>query len=221
MDGSAHKTQHWLDVAEVVAAVGSVGGAIAAVVSQQALLASVASLPLSASVVLNLINRQRLLQEPTPAIAAQIQQQSAQPAASPEGQNSSSQAQPVAQFAQPAVQPPTQPTQTELHAAKAHYNEGLALQKAGDMAGAIAAYTLGIEVNPTYAKAHYNRGLAHSQLGNKREALNDFRTAANHFFEQGDIASYQKARDLSKQLHSFEERDLQAAYKIKGDLLFS
>jgi tetratricopeptide (TPR) repeat protein len=216
MDGSAHKTQHWLDVAELVAAVGSVGGAIAAVVSQQALLASVASLPLSASVVINLMNRQRLLQDPTPAIAAQIQQQSGQPAAnSVEGQNASAEAQP--QY----VQPPASAPQIDFHTAKSHYNEGLALQRAGDLAGAIAAYTLSIEVNPTYAKAYHNRGLAHSQLSHKREALNDFRAAANHFFEQGDIAGYQKARDLSKQLHEFEERDLQAAYEIKGDLLFS
>ncbi len=215
MDGSAHKTQHWLDVAEVVAAVGAVGGAIASVVSQQVLVASVATLPLSASVVLNLMNRQRLLHDSSPAIAAQIQQQSQSTTSPVEGQNSTAEAQ--LQY----VQPPAPVPQIDLHTAKSHYNEGLALQRSGDLAGAIAAYTLGIEVNPAYAKAYYNRGLAHSQLGNKRDALNDFRTAANHFFEQGDIASYQKARDLSKQLHAFEERDLQAAYEIKGDLLFS
>jgi tetratricopeptide (TPR) repeat protein len=218
MDGSTTKAQHWLDVAEIVSAVGAVGGAIASVVSQQALLASVASLPLSASVVLNLMNRKRLLQAPTPMVAAEIQQQPSQTTTSlVEGQ----QIQPESQAVAP--QPPAQPTQTDLHAAKTHYNEGLALQRTGDMAGAIAAYSLGIELNPSYAKAYHNRGLAQSHLGNKREALNDFRSAANYFFEQGDIASYQKARDLSKQLHAFEAeaRDLQAAYEIELDVLFS
>jgi tetratricopeptide (TPR) repeat protein len=207
MDGSTTKTQHWLDVAEIVSAVGAVGGAIASVVSQQALLVSVAALPLSASVVLNLLNRKRLLQAPMPV--AEIQQQSEPQQTEP----------PAVQYTQPPVQTP----QIDLHTAKTHYNEGLALQRTGDMAGAIAAYSQGIEVNPSYAKAYHNRGLAQSHLGNKREALNDFRSAANYFFEQGDIASYQKARDLSKQLHAFEAeaRDLQAAYEIELDVLFS
>ncbi len=217
MDGSTTKTQHWLDVAEIVAAVGAVGGAIASVVSQQALLASVASLPLSASVVLNLMNRKRLLQAPTPIVAAEIQQQPSQTASNlVQGQQSQSESQAV------APQPPAQSAPTELQKAKTHYNEGLALQRIGDMAAAIAAYSRGIELNPSYAKAYHNRGLAQSHLGHKREALNDFRSAANYFFEQGDIASYQKARDLSKQLHAFEARNPQPAPDEVGiDVLFS
>ena len=53
-----YQDNHWLNIAETVAVVGSVGGTVASVFLKEMLLASV---PLSACVALNLINRKRLL----------------------------------------------------------------------------------------------------------------------------------------------------------------
>jgi tetratricopeptide (TPR) repeat protein len=55
---SNSKSARWLDTVEAVSVIGSIGGAVAASISQQALLVSV---PLSLSVALNLANRKRLL----------------------------------------------------------------------------------------------------------------------------------------------------------------
>ena len=50
--------QHWLNVAEIVAVAGSFGGIVGGFLLQEAILASI---PLSACVALNLVNRKRLL----------------------------------------------------------------------------------------------------------------------------------------------------------------
>ena len=67
---------HWLNTAEIVAVVGSFGGSVAAFFLKEIVLAS---LPLSACVALNLINRQRLLKlaatENEQAIATLAQQE--------------------------------------------------------------------------------------------------------------------------------------------------
>ncbi|WP_168192463.1 tetratricopeptide repeat protein [Chroococcidiopsis sp. TS-821] len=55
---SLNKKYHWLETIEGFAIIGSVGGAIASVISQQAILAS---LPLSAALVLNWANRKFLI----------------------------------------------------------------------------------------------------------------------------------------------------------------
>jgi len=53
-----NKNYHWLETVEGFAVIGSVGGAIASAISQQAIFAS---LPLSAAVLLNLVNRRLLI----------------------------------------------------------------------------------------------------------------------------------------------------------------
>jgi tetratricopeptide (TPR) repeat protein len=55
---SLNKNYHWLETVESVAVIGSVGGAIASAISQQVIFAS---LPFSAAVLLNLINRKLLI----------------------------------------------------------------------------------------------------------------------------------------------------------------
>ncbi len=65
---------HWLNIAEVVSVVGSIGGTVASIYLEKIFLASV---PLSACVALNLINRKRLINlvtvENNKAIAQLIQ----------------------------------------------------------------------------------------------------------------------------------------------------
>ncbi|HIK23146.1 MAG: tetratricopeptide repeat protein [Cyanobacteria bacterium J003] len=95
----------------------------------------------------------------------------------------------------------TQVIQVNPSHAKAYYNRGLTHQRLGDVEAAILDYTEAIRLNDTYAKAYHNRGVARSTVGDRKGAVEDLRTAAKLFFEQGDISSYQRARDLAKRIH--------------------
>lgn len=95
----------------------------------------------------------------------------------------------------------TQVIQVDPSHAKAYYNRGLTHQRLGDAEAAILDYSEAIRINENYAKAYHNRGVARSTLGDRKGAVEDLRTAAKLFFDQGDIASYQRARDLAKRIH--------------------
>ena len=58
LDIDTNRDNHWLNIAETIAVVGSVGGSIASIFLREIALASI---PLSTCVALNLINRKRLL----------------------------------------------------------------------------------------------------------------------------------------------------------------
>uniref|UniRef100_B8HN26 Tetratricopeptide TPR_2 repeat protein n=1 Tax=Cyanothece sp. (strain PCC 7425 / ATCC 29141) TaxID=395961 RepID=B8HN26_CYAP4 len=113
--------------------------------------------------------------------------------------------------------------QREPNDGKAYYNRGLTHQRLGDLAAAIADYTAAIHLNPDCARAYHNRGVALSRQGHRQAALEDLRAAAKHFFERGDLDSYQKARDLSKQLHQLEpaEPAQTADFDLAVDVLFA
>ncbi len=83
----------------------------------------------------------------------------------------------------------------------AYYKRGISYQALGDNQGSIGDFSEAIKLNPNHASAYYSRGLAHINLGNKKRAVQDLREAAKLFFEIGDIASYQLAKDASKQIH--------------------
>ncbi|ACB51455.1 hypothetical protein cce_2105 [Crocosphaera subtropica ATCC 51142] len=85
--------------------------------------------------------------------------------------------------------------------ADAYYERGLSHQKLGDKTGAIEDYTEALHLNSTYAKAYHNRGILLAEMGNKKQAVEDLRLAAKYYFEQGDIESYEKARNLSKEFY--------------------
>ncbi|QEQ00788.1 tetratricopeptide repeat protein [Thermosynechococcus sp. QKsg1] len=111
----------------------------------------------------------------------------------------------------------TQVIQTNPSHAKAYYNRGLTHQRLGDAEAAILDYSEAIRINENYAKAYHNRGVARSTLGDRKGAVEDLRTAAKLFFEQGDISSYQRARDLAKRIHevgSIEQEDKEVPLEI-------
>lgn len=82
-----------------------------------------------------------------------------------------------------------------------YYQRGLGHQNLGDKEGAIADYTQAIRTEPNHPGAHHQRGILQAELGNRRQAVEDLRRAAKLYFEQGDVDSYQQARDLSKEFH--------------------
>lgn len=95
----------------------------------------------------------------------------------------------------------TQATQIAPYDADAYYKRGLSFQALGDNQGSIGDFTEAIKLNSSHASAYYGRGLAAIELGNKKSAVQDLREAAKLFFEAGDIASYQLAKDSGNQIH--------------------
>jgi tetratricopeptide (TPR) repeat protein len=61
--------------------------------------------------------------------------------------------------------------------ATAHFSQGFALEKRGDLKGALAEYSQAIAIDPNYALAYNNRGLVRYDLGDKRAALADYNQA--------------------------------------------
>lgn len=114
----------------------------------------------------------------------------------------------------------TQAIQSDPSHAKAYYNRGLTHQRLGDAEAAVLDYTEAIQVSDTYAKAYHNRGVARAAIGDRKGAVEDLRTAAKHFFEQGDIASYQRARDLAKRVHEVGD-PAKDSKEVPLELLFS
>ncbi len=90
---------------------------------------------------------------------------------------------------------------TNPEGADAYYQRGLNHQKLGDKTGAIEDYTEALHLDSTYAKAYHNRGVLLADIGNKKQAVEDLRLAAKYYFEQGDIDSYERARNLSKEFY--------------------
>ena len=59
----------------------------------------------------------------------------------------------------------------------AHYNLGIALNKQGDIDGAIVHYRQALELRPSYAEAHYNLGRLLVQEGQLDEAITHYEKA--------------------------------------------
>lgn len=90
----------------------------------------------------------------------------------------------------------------------AYYQRGLSHQKLGDKTGAIEDYTEALHLDPTYAKAYHSRGILLAELGNKKQAVEDLRLASKYYFEQGDIESYEQARNLAKEFYEVRHAPL-------------
>ncbi len=90
---------------------------------------------------------------------------------------------------------------TNSEGAEAYYQRGLNHQKLGDKTGAIKDYTEALYLESNYAKAYHNRGVLLAEIGNRKQAVEDLRLAAKYYFEQGDIDSYEQARNLGKEFY--------------------
>ncbi len=103
----------------------------------------------------------------------------------------------------------TQSLRANPNQAEVFYRRGLSHQKLGDKEEAVADYTEAINLNPTHAKAYHNRGILLADLGKKQQAAEDVRLAAKYYFEQGDIDSYDQARELSKELYAVRSNEVE------------
>ncbi|PPS45909.1 tetratricopeptide repeat protein [Chroococcidiopsis sp. TS-821] len=217
----------WQDIVEIVSVLSAISGSIASVVTQQALFASI---PLSLAVALNLANRKQILNEvkhqqstilhitrennETQAHISTLTQQlvevQQQTTTLSQGTNNlqnytqslhNEQAK-IAQIVSDLqeIENCNQDIRTNPKAEN-YYNRGSIYQRLGNLQAAIKDYTEAILINPSYAQAYYNRSLIHAELGDKRAALADLREATKFFFEDGNIAGYQAARDFSKKCH--------------------
>jgi tetratricopeptide (TPR) repeat protein len=77
-------------------------------------------------------------------------------------------------------------------------------QRFGNDYAAMKDFTEAIRINTKNANAYHNRGILRMQLGEKQGAVDDLRTAAKFYFEQGDLENYEKAKALSLSIHGIE-----------------
>lgn len=84
------------------------------------------------------------------------------------------------------------------------YQRGLTrkrLQRLEDQRAAMDDFSQAINLAPTFANAYYERGLLKSQFGHKQHAVDDLRTAAKFYFDQGKLDKYEEARSISQEIH--------------------
>lgn len=244
------KNFSWLEIVEALSVLGSIGGSIVSVISQQIVFASI---PLSLSVALNLVNRRRILDEISQSNQTAIAQSArenvetqakigtlteqlaeVQQLTTDLGQGTSNlqnsterlhneQAK-IAEMVSylQEIETYTQTVRINPNYAEAYYNRGIIYQRLGDKQGAIGDFTEAIRISPSYAKSYHARGLIRAELGDKKRAVADLRKAAKHFFEEGNIANYQTARDLSKKFHELSlQPRTEASEEVAVEYLFS
>jgi tetratricopeptide (TPR) repeat protein len=86
--------------------------------------------------------------------------------------------------------------------APAYLKRGNARVRSGDAQGALADYERAIVLEPRWADALYNRGVVRYNLGDSPGAIEDLGQAARLAKDQGDQASYERARAAIQQVQS-------------------
>lgn len=194
---SNSQNKNWLEIAEAVSVIGSFGGSVASLISQNILFAS---LPLSVCVALNLANRRRpidlITQENQKAIATIIEQNRE------EQTNLSKQLQQIEQFTDDRLARQTKDNQTNLTTLSTqikkaeqlisdlnkltqtqgdrlknldgHQNH---LEKAVGYLSEIDNCTQALQLISPSAELYYRRGDSHRYLGNKQRAVEDYSKA--------------------------------------------
>ncbi len=230
------KPSNWLEIIEVLAVAGSLGGTVVTIITQQLAFATV---PLSLSVALNLLNRKHLLaaeaQKQQNAIAqlhSEVKNEShtsnllfeevheecntLRQEFTAENQELKKSTQNLYQSQNKILKMVNSLRELELwtglirvnnNSGDAYYNRGLVYQRLGDKEAAIVDYTKAISLNLHDPNVYQNRGLLRSAVGDKQGAVEDLRQAAKLFFEQGDMTNYQQAKEQSKKIHDPKEEE--------------
>ena len=220
---------HWLNIAETIAVVGSVGGSIASIFVKEIALASI---PLSTCVALNLINRKRLLNlidaKNESAIAtlsqhnqnerndicdrmAQIEQSAIelQDKSETDRNDTSQQLQQIDsdiqkinfQYAELASKTAKLVQSTTSGSAELYYQNANSYEQIGEMEKAIAEYTKAIKIDESYAEAYVSRGFLFADMGKKQLAVKDLRQAAKLYFDRQDLENYQDIKQKAQDIH--------------------
>jgi tetratricopeptide (TPR) repeat protein/S1-C subfamily serine protease len=84
--------------------------------------------------------------------------------------------------------------------AQAYGNRGAAKSGLGNKQAAITDFDRAIVLNPRSANAYYNRGNAKFELGDKQNAIRDISKAADLYYQQEQMSSYQEAMKLLKKM---------------------
>lgn len=97
---------------------------------------------------------------------------------------------------------------------EAYYYRGLMKHLEGDTEGALADYTVALELDNEYIKAYHDRGTAKNQLGDFQGAIYDYRMAVT--YDAGLVSGYINMGDAKKQIGDFQgaERDYTVAINI-------
>jgi tetratricopeptide (TPR) repeat protein len=220
-----------VEIIEIGSVIGSIGGTIASLITQQFFLASI---PLSVAVSLNLFNRRQLLN----SIDTKNQEQFA--LLNTEHQTYSTNLEDLSQLIDkqerhltelqqnyqqtiqeikesnekleeeildvqinktPILTVDLESVSSNSKSAEFLCQQGIKLQEQ-DPHEALEKFAKAIHFDPQYADAYYHRGLVLFDLEENKKAIKDFRLAAKWYFQQGNLENYQKAKDMEIKLHS-------------------
>lgn len=234
--------KNWLNLLENITVASSLGGTLVAIITEQIVFASV---PLSLSVALNLINRRRLLelnnQKNQIVIASLIAEnqvfkeqinslQLTTEKYDVVGQDFTDIANKIA-AKQDKLEELFHNFKKELlsksvalqdnSATEYFYEKGIASSQAEDLEKAVEFFAQAIINDSSNADAFYQRGLSLSQLNKKQKAVEDFRQAAKLYFHAGDLLNYRKAKAAINNVHQIENKIPENNQGVMIDNLFT
>lgn len=100
-----------------------------------------------------------------------------------------------------------------------YFQRGLSNEGEGKSEKAIGDYTQAIRLDASFAPAYERRGMLYAETGAKKAAVEDLRKASMLYFERGDIGSYEKTRNASKQIHALPNSGEAASHEVSDNIL--